>query len=135
MEFRFDAMLRSNLGNENSDAGHIKFKRAAGSPPWSRESLQNAIRTGQAAAMATRRIEARLEGNLFHGECFRHWNWNRKGSTVFSNTINVVNVISYMQAMTILETDFHLEAVTAAQKLTGGKNSVLMLTVVDFRRC
>jgi len=40
-----------------------------------------------------------------------------------------------MQAMTILETDFHLEAVTAAQKLTGGKNSVLMLTVVDFRRC
>jgi len=56
MEFRFDAMLRSNLGNENSDAGHIKFKRAAGSPPWSRESLQNAIRTGQAAAMATRRI-------------------------------------------------------------------------------
>jgi len=23
MEFRLDAMLRSNLGNENSDAGHI----------------------------------------------------------------------------------------------------------------
>jgi len=25
MEFRFDAMLRSNLDNENSDADHIKF--------------------------------------------------------------------------------------------------------------
>jgi len=24
MELRFDAMLYSNLGNENSDAGHIK---------------------------------------------------------------------------------------------------------------
>jgi len=26
-EFRFDAMLCSNLGNENSDAGHIKCSR------------------------------------------------------------------------------------------------------------
>jgi len=27
MELRFDAMLYSNLGNENSDAGHIKRSR------------------------------------------------------------------------------------------------------------
>ena len=27
MEFRFDAMLCSNLGNKNSDAGHIKCSR------------------------------------------------------------------------------------------------------------
>jgi len=25
MELRFDAMLCFNLGNENSDAGHVKF--------------------------------------------------------------------------------------------------------------
>jgi len=28
MDFRFDAMLCSNLGNENADAGHIKCSRA-----------------------------------------------------------------------------------------------------------
>jgi len=27
MELRFDAMLYSDLGNENSDAGHIKCSR------------------------------------------------------------------------------------------------------------
>jgi len=27
MELRFDAMLYSNLGNQNSDAGHIKCSR------------------------------------------------------------------------------------------------------------
>jgi len=27
MELRFNAMLRSNLGNENSDTGHIKCSR------------------------------------------------------------------------------------------------------------
>jgi len=27
MELRFDAMLYSNMGNENSDAGHIKCSR------------------------------------------------------------------------------------------------------------
>jgi len=27
MELRFDAMLYSNVGNENSDAGHIKWSR------------------------------------------------------------------------------------------------------------
>ena len=27
MELRLDAMLYSNLGNENSDAGHIKYSR------------------------------------------------------------------------------------------------------------
>jgi len=27
MELRFDAMLYSYLGNENSDAGHIKYSR------------------------------------------------------------------------------------------------------------
>jgi len=33
MEMRFDAILYSKLGNENSDVGHIQFTRAAGSPP------------------------------------------------------------------------------------------------------
>jgi len=33
MELRFEAMLYSNLGKENSDAGHIKCSRGrAGSP-------------------------------------------------------------------------------------------------------
>ena len=33
MDLRFDAMLYSNLGNENSDKGHIKmFARAAFGP-------------------------------------------------------------------------------------------------------
>jgi len=27
MELRFDSILRSKLGNENSDAGHIKCSR------------------------------------------------------------------------------------------------------------
>jgi len=27
MELRFDAMLYSNMGNENSDTGHIKCSR------------------------------------------------------------------------------------------------------------
>jgi len=31
MEFRFDAMLCSNLGNENFEAGHVKFSRG---PHW-----------------------------------------------------------------------------------------------------
>jgi len=32
MELRFDAMLYSNLGNENSDAGHIKCSRGPQGP-------------------------------------------------------------------------------------------------------
>jgi len=35
MELRFDTMLRSNLGNENSDAGQIKCPRGPQVPqPW-----------------------------------------------------------------------------------------------------
>jgi len=34
VEFRFEAMLCSNLGNENSDAGHIKQPRGLQVPPW-----------------------------------------------------------------------------------------------------
>jgi len=31
-ELRFEAMLYSSLGNENSDAGHIKFSRGPQAP-------------------------------------------------------------------------------------------------------
>jgi len=33
MELCFDMILHSKLGNENSDAGHIKCGLAASSPP------------------------------------------------------------------------------------------------------
>jgi len=36
MELRFDAMLYSNLGNENSETGHSKCSRRSQDPhPWS----------------------------------------------------------------------------------------------------
>jgi len=36
MEFGFDAILYSTLGNENSDAGHIKCSRGTQvAQPWS----------------------------------------------------------------------------------------------------
>jgi len=44
MELRFDAMLCSNLGNENSDAGHIKCSRGPQVPhPCSRESMKTSL--------------------------------------------------------------------------------------------
>jgi len=40
MELRFEAMLYSNLGNQNSDAGHIKCSRwLQARHPWSRSGL------------------------------------------------------------------------------------------------
>jgi len=37
MELRFEAMLCSNLGNEDSVAGHVKCSRGPQVPhPWSR---------------------------------------------------------------------------------------------------
>jgi len=41
MELRFDAMLYSNIANENSDSGHIKCSRGPQVPhPWPGETLK-----------------------------------------------------------------------------------------------
>ena len=41
MELRFDAMLYSNLGNDNSDEGHIKCSRGSQVPqPWFEATMQ-----------------------------------------------------------------------------------------------
>jgi len=45
MDLRFDAMLYSNLGNENSDAGHIKCSRGLHLAHWPQtpHSSRNAL--------------------------------------------------------------------------------------------
>jgi len=41
MELRFDAKLHSNMGNENSDAGHIKCSGGPQVPhPWVKATKQ-----------------------------------------------------------------------------------------------
>jgi len=44
MELHFDAMFYSNLGNENSDTGHIKCSRGPQVPhPWYKPTWLTAI--------------------------------------------------------------------------------------------
>jgi len=44
MELRFDAMLYSDMGNENSDAGHVKCSRGPQVPyHWFRPSLLSSL--------------------------------------------------------------------------------------------
>jgi len=75
MEFRFDAILYSNMGNENSDTGHIKCSRGPQVPqPWSQvQWAESAPPSNWCISFQQKKIYSIYYSVIFWTECTINW--------------------------------------------------------------